>query len=48
MPLDWKMGFEIDKHGDFAVEGDVVVSASIRPTDPGSKNRGKIELTCGV
>jgi hypothetical protein len=43
-----QMGFEIDKQGDFAVEDDVVVSASIRPTDPGSKNRGKSELTCGV
>jgi len=43
-----QMGFKIDKQGDFAVEDDVVVSASMRPTDPGSKNRGKSELTCGV
>jgi len=43
-----QMGFKIDKQGDFAVDDDVAVSSSIRPTDPGSKNRGKSELTCGV
>lgn len=43
-----QMGFKVDKQGDFAVGDDVVVSASIRPTDPNSKNRGKSELTCGV
>ena len=43
-----QMGFKIDKQGDFAVEDDAVASASIRPTDPDSKNRGKSELTCGV
>lgn len=43
-----QMGFKIDKQGDFAVGDDVVVSSSIRPTNPSSKDRGKSELTCGV
>ncbi|MEI4507404.1 zinc ribbon domain-containing protein [Sphingopyxis sp. CCNWLW253] len=43
-----QMGFTIDKNGDFAVDDDVEVSTTIRPTDAGSRSRGQSELICGV
>ncbi|HEY0595234.1 zinc ribbon domain-containing protein [Sphingopyxis sp.] len=43
-----QMGFTIDKNGDFAVDDDVAVSTTIRPTDAGSRSRGQSELICGV
>jgi hypothetical protein len=43
-----QMGFTIDKNGDFAVDDDVAVSTTIRPTDADSKSRGQSELICGV
>ena len=40
--------FPVDKNGDFAVDGDVAVSTTIRATDAGAKSRGQSELICGV
>lgn len=43
-----QMGFKIDKDGNFAVDDDVPVSTTIRPTDASAKSRGQSELICGV
>ncbi len=43
-----QMGFKIDKNGDFAVDDDVAVVTTIRPTDASTKSRGQSELICGV
>lgn len=43
-----QMGFKIDKNGDFAVDDDVAVSTTIRPTDASSRSRGQSQLICGV
>ena len=43
-----QMGFKIDKNGDFAVDDDVAVVTTIRPTDAGAKSRGQSELICGI
>ncbi|MCA0209767.1 MAG: zinc-ribbon domain-containing protein [Proteobacteria bacterium] len=43
-----RMGFKVDKNGDFAADDDVAVATTIRPTDGGAKSRGQSELICGV
>ncbi|KQZ73250.1 hypothetical protein ASE06_12665 [Sphingopyxis sp. Root214] len=43
-----QMGFKIDKNGDFAVDDDVAVATTIRPTDASARSRGQSELICGV
>lgn len=43
-----QMGFKIDKNGDFAVDDDVAVVTTIRPTDAGARSRGQSELICGI
>lgn len=43
-----QMGFKIDKNGDFAVDDDVVVTTTIRPTNASNRSRGQSELICGV
>ncbi|MBO9695134.1 MAG: zinc ribbon domain-containing protein [Sphingopyxis sp.] len=43
-----QMGFKVDKNGDFAVDDDVAVVTTIRPTDASARSRGQSELICGV
>lgn len=43
-----KLGFEIDKDGNFVVPDDVAPVSSLRPTDADARSRGQSELICGV
>lgn len=43
-----KMGFNINKDGEFALADDVAVVATIHPTAADAKARGQSELVCGV
>lgn len=43
-----KLGFEIDKDGNFTVPDDVAPVSSLQATDTASRARGQSELICGV
>ena len=43
-----KLGFDIDKDGNFTVPDDVAPVSSLQATDPTARARGQSELICGV
>lgn len=43
-----KLGFDIDKDGNFTVPDDIAPTSSLQTTDTASRARGQSELICGV